>query len=666
MRILFVFDGCLITKSLPKRIKAGDIIYLFPLTSKSSVISEVIQKIKRSGCDCRILESARLINISAENLRGKYMRFVADFPKQFRHRSRDLKDIFAVDKQVSLWWFSRIAEKNTFKTDSFNRLAQFDAIVQIIKKEKIERIISGCQSEKLNNALYDYTRKNRINFRTCATKAINRFKRGIREAQKLPYLKHVIILLYFIINNLWRTREIKREIGPMRRAVGPEADPLLIFTCYPNIDEPAARSGVFKNKFYTRLQEALENNKQNIIWIAIYEYFNIPFKKSLEYAKSFIKNGYAIYFVEEFNSLGAQVRAFFKMLKTGLRFLALQRRIRAAHDLGDYNIYPLFKDDWYSSFVGETGYSGVLHYYIFRDTFKRLRVRRCLYLCEMQSWEKALISARDAVDHTLLLLGYQSGTVSRMLLNYFNDPKEMAGDSRYAIPWPDKIICNGRLPYGYMKESGWPEERLSIVEAIRFIHFKKYRERKWEEKKNIVLLAFSISPEESSSILNVVYEAFKDRPEIEVWLQPHPSLRLQSVFELSGIPMKGQPFKINGGTLSDALLKARVVIAGESSVSIEAIACGCEVVIVNVPEWISMSPLKNIESGIVRSVSSPQELRTTIIDIFQNKQDSRLHAQEAEKIIGEFFYLNQESDAPQRFLSLLGVRTKEGAFAKVV
>jgi surface carbohydrate biosynthesis protein (TIGR04326 family) len=272
----------------------------------------------------------------------------------------------------------------------------------------------------------------------------------------------------------------------------------------------------------------------------------------------------------------------------------------------------------------------------------------------MAEWEKALICAKKATGSGIDLYGYQHGTVSRMLLNYFNDPCEIFDSGPYAMPQPDKIICNGHLPYDYMRESGWPEEKLSVVETLRYNHLIKVLETKWNKKKDVILLAFSISAEESSAILTVACEAFKDAGDREIWVKSHPFLDLNKVFKLAGILPEDLPFQIKEGPIEDFLADARVIVSGESGVTIEALAFGCEVVIVNVPEWINMSPLRYVKTDMVRVAGSPEELKRAVDDVFAKEYRRETYAVEAGKIINDFFCLDKSSNIPSRFLKLLG------------
>ena len=654
MHALFVFDEYLIVKKMPSLFGKGDTIYLFPLTSKYSLRDAVIEKLKSTGCDIQTLPSSQLINASASGLRQEYLRFVAEFPGKVQREGRDLKEIFAIDGYVSLWWFSLIAEKNTFKSDSFNRLSQLDSIISVTKRERIEKIIFGCRSGKLKDALGEYLCKNDIKFQDLPTNRVRSLKMRVKGYQKFLYLKHIVILVYIAIRTLLRTRLMKRRIGFLNRSISKKINPLLFLTPYPNIDESLAKEGVFKNRSYVHLQEALEERNRDIVWIAMYEnYTAISFKKSLEYAKRFIENGYTIFFLEEFNSFGKQIKAFFGVIKSGFKFLKLKKDIYRAHSFRDYNIYPIFKDDWHSSFIGVTGYRGSIHYYMFKSMLNQIKAEICLYHCEMLEWEKALISARDASGIKIALYGYQSAGVSKMLLNYFNHSREISNSGSYCLPQPDKIICNGRMPYARMKESGWPEEKLLIAEALRYNYIKKTMRQKWNGKKDIVALAFSINVIESSSILNVVCNSLKDVKDIEVWLKPHPALNIEQVLTLSGISAEDFSFQVKNGSLEEVLSEARIVIASQSTTSVEALAYGCDVIIVNIPEWINMALLQDVRSKVVRTVSSSEDLRRAVINIFKEEYKPEIHAAERLRIINDFFHLDQNSDTPKVFLELL-------------
>jgi len=653
MRTLLVFDEYFIVEKLAKAFKKADEVYLFSLTSRRQIIAAVNGRLNKIGCNIHLIPSAKMINDSVESLRDQYMRFIADLPKRIRCKTKNLKEIFAIDQYASLWWLSLIAEKNPYKSDAFNRFAQLDAIVNIVKGENIKKVIFSADGEKLRVALREYSQLNSIEFNLLPIKIIKRLRRCVREFQGMFYLKHTLLMFFFAIRFFIRTWKLQKKVAGLART--PSTDnSLCIVTAYPYFDLSMAQKGIFKNSFCKHLQESLENNGQTITWILNYVPNNsMSFDESLNYAKQFIKNGYNIFFPDEFITIGIQIKAMLRMFINGLKFIKIEKDTRQAHAFRGYNFYSILKDDWYSSFVGHIGYFGILKYNIFKKIIRKFKSKACLYYCEMHAWEKALIFARNAVRSETILFGYQSGSVSRMLLNYFNHPSELLDHRRYSMPLPEKIICNGQLPYNYMKESGWPSERLLVAEAIRYNHLKESLKAKVRKKRNVILLAFSISPEENSSILNIAYESFKEIDNKEVWVKLHPFLNFRKLLELSGISEKSFPFIVKQGSIENFLPEARVVIVGQSGVALEALAFGCEIIIVNIPEWINMSPLKHVKSPMIKTVNSTDELKEAVVSIFREEDNPKLHAVETKKIINNFFYLKQDSNFPEKFLELL-------------
>ncbi|MBF0403300.1 hypothetical protein [Candidatus Magnetominusculus xianensis] len=625
----------------------ADKVFLFSLTSKKHVSDSYIRLLQAIGCTFEIIDSSKAINESALSMRDMYIRLIAKLPVKVKNKGSDLKEIFAVGQHASLWWFSLVAEKNTHKSDTLTRLSQLDAITEAIKRYNINKIIITCSSSRLKSALTGYASEKNILIDNSNKHHNN------TAAKAKSIIKQITGILYYFIYSLYTSMTMKREFASVQREPVDD-NALMLLTYYPNIDIAQAKKGIFADKNYMKLQTMLTAAGSAITWIALYVESNaITKEEAIRSAKTFIKNGSRIYFLDEFNSLWTHLSSLVTMFFSALKFILLEKNIKAAHVIKDYNMYALVKDDWYSSFMGIAGYQGLVYYKTFKRLLSTIKARKYLYLLEHQAWEKAFISAKKALGLTPPVLGSQSGTVSQMLLNFFNDPSEIRDTGRYSLPKPDIIICNGQHPYSFMLGSGWPQEKLYIAEAVRYSYLIKYLEAEFIRTEKIVLLACSISIYESSSMLNVLYEALNNEPGIEVWIKPHPFLQIEKLFQYSGIEMKSCSFKIINEPIGTLLQRARVVVVGESSVCIEAIAFGCDVFIVNSPEWISMSPLTKTRASMINTVSSADELKRQAVRIFMEQHDTLRHRTEAKRIINEFFYFSEPVDSVQRFFDLV-------------
>lgn len=430
----------------------------------------------------------------------------------------------------------------------------------------------------------------------------------------------------------------------------------MIITYYPNLDISLAEKGIFKNAYCGQLQETQVFKDLKVPWIALYvPQKSISLKKALSYAEEFIKKGEIFYFLEEFSSIKIQLLVLAKMLHTGLKFKKYEQNIRRANQLNGYSCYDIFKDDWYASFVGHAGYSGILYYNIFKNLLNKIKAEKCMYFCEMQAWEKALICAKKDLGNNVELIAYQHATISRMLLNYFNDPSEIKNEKKYSYPKPDKLVCNGLIPYEYMKDCGWPEGRLDIAEAIRYDHLKNLKQENLDKKKDVALIICSINAEESNAIISIVEDAFAEDNDVDIWIKPHPFLDMKRVIEISNNFKGDKRITTRNDDIKALCLESKVVIVGESSVSLQAMALGCHVVIVKVPEIMCMSPLKQIESNLISSVNSADELRREVKRLIKIKKDMIKVGDEASVIINKFFLLNENNKFPERLVNLLGI-----------
>ncbi len=654
MNHLLVYDDSVLTDHVgygPGR--PGDMFLLVPLTSSVRISSALRRRLLDGDAKIEMASSGDLLNNAADRVRGKYIEFIAELPDRIQWNSVDLKRLFALDKHVSLWWFSLVAEKNTFKSESFNRLAQMDMLVDLIARGGIQTVWFGCCADPLRDALKEYCRAKRIGFKVLPTRCRQGVKFRFQSVRRLRFLKHLVVLFYQALKFLLRTLLVRRALrGIARTPHSPDA--LTCVTYYPTIDTVAGREGIFKNKYYVNLQEALESRQKRITWVLMY--VGNPFMslaESLEYARRFLDKGYAMYFLEEFCTLRGQFSALLRMLVSGLRFLRLRKIIRQAHTLNGYNFYPLFADDWYSSFVGTTGFHGIMYYTTFHSLFSRLRVAKCLYPCEMHAWEKALIHARNSVSRSTKLYAYQHGTLSRMLLNYFNAPSEIRTRGALSMAQPDRILCTGQVPFEHLRESGWPEKCLTIVEAIRYSYLRDSLVSAQSQKRNAVLVPLSLSAVEGRALLSAASEAFRDWDGAEIWIKPHPFLGMTGLGVSPNSPGWNPRFQIKLQPIEELLPYVKVAIVGESGVSLESLAFCTKIVLVNVPEFINMSPLRGVKSEMVETISSIEALRKAVESVMNSKWDAAKFHAEARKVVTDYFCLGSGSDLPARFLRVL-------------
>jgi|ETNmetMinimDraft_20_1059909.scaffolds.fasta_scaffold07347_2 surface carbohydrate biosynthesis protein (TIGR04326 family) len=663
MKILFVFDDKIrVNKINLKDLGEIKVAYLFPLTSKTSVMNKVKGVLDDKKIRVEILNTSSIINQSADEIRNLYIKFIAELPERLRIKDRNLREYFATpDKIASLWWFSLVAEKNTIKSDSFNKMSQLHSIAKYAKKINAGHILYGATCNRLKKSLISYSHSKAITFQKIPTKLPHTLREVLYNFQGFCSLKHFLIALYTMYKMLSRAVVIKIKLRNIRKTKILK-NPILIITQYPYIDIKAAMKGTFRNKYYPLLQEELERERRDIVWLAVYtQNNNITFNEALGYAEQFVKNGYNFYFLDEFLDFKDIISVVQTYVLGCFKFLKIRKNIPELHffEEVDYNFFLLLKEEWYSSYVGSVAISGIVQYEKFKNIFGKHHFGdTCLYYFENHAWEKAMICARDHGKNNLKLLGYQHSTVARMLLNYFNHKSETSEEKvSFPLPKPDKIICNGNIPFNYMKESGWPDEYLCIAEAIRYNNIKYVNRIPWVSKKDIFLIALSIGFEESVVLLNFIYEGFmtyNSTNSFKIWIKPHPFLNIKRVLENTNIDFENTSFEIKEDPIENLLSMAKVVLAGgESGVSLEALAFGCKVISLNLPEGINMSSLRNVQSDCVIVASSSKELISIVNKQIFKLFDDNGSYKERESIMHNFFYLNTNIAKPEKLLKCI-------------
>lgn len=414
----------------------------------------------------------------------------------------------------------------------------------------------------------------------------------------------------------------------------------LFVTYFPFFDEEQLKRGRFIDKYYQPIQNALERKQERFAWLAlIVRTDDFDWGKSIALGRQVNEWGYSLYFFDEWLTLQDFFAIFGQHIRLSTKFLSKVPIISREFNYPDTdrNIWQIFKKDWYNSFCGMTLFQGLAYHRLFNRIFSRLRKNTVVtYIAEMHAWEKALnIAAREKKG--LKVIGIQHTIVPLLLLNYFNHKTELRfPDGPSTVPKPDYLACVGKIPVKLFRDSGWEEKRVFVLGAIRFQHYKKCLKRKtpWRDRENKVVVALSISPEESKEVLFYVYHAFKDQKKYRVIIKGHPFCPVRPLVESLGIRLDKNVFKIVETPLSELLPAAKAMIVTESSATLESIACQCPVIVPLLPNMVDMNPLSGI-SDLPIYVTSPEELKIVVEKIMGGKK-SHLSFEECKTFIENY------------------------------
>ncbi len=650
MNALYIFDGTADHErfiSSLKRIKGQKKLILCPLTIDQDIICSAYMGMQREKWEVQVVDFTELFNKTAFLIRDEYLRFISEFANRPIFGGKNLKEYFKFpSKNFSVWWFSLVAEKNTLKTDSYHRLVKILSILDIQNTYACKDVWYDVNDREIYDMLRDQEK-------------IKGFKsRNLRKTgsnpPRLPMLLD-ILLNSFIYFNMQFTKLLMiklRMAGLNARKEVLNKSKFLLVTYFPLIDREQLTQRKFINRYYLPLQRALERKYRNrFIWLGMnVNLDDYDWNESTKLGKRINKWGYPFYFSEEWLTFRDLCLVFLEYACISLRFFSKSSHLSREFKYLDINIWRIFKKDWYESFYGSVLIQGIVHYHLFSRLFGKLDEKTTvIYFYEMHAWEKALNIAA-AEKNVSEVIGIQHTSVPLLLLNYFNHFTELEDEGFIqTVPKPNYLACVGKIPRKLFLESGWDQNKIFILGALRFQHFKRYLERviPWSSRENKIIVALSIEPKESRELLTYVYHAFRNQAGYKVLIKAHPAMPVQSIMASLNIRLDSDIFEIAVTPLYKLLPTSKAMIVTGSSASLEGIACQCPIIIPRLISAIDMNPFSNI-SNLPVYVSSPGELKKITDDII-NRNDSPLNYEECKKFILDYFeFLGSDEDFLER------------------
>ncbi len=161
-----------------------------------------------------------------------------------------------------------------------------------------------------------------------------------------------------------------------------------------------------------------------------------------------------------------------------------------------------------------------------------------------------------------------------------------------------------------MEPSGYPG--LTEVEAIRHLYVSRFLEQSYTRRdKPVLLVAGTGFADETTSLLSMLYAALPDSTSLGIWIKPHPSQPVGTLLEGINIDVQESGYKVVEQPIPELFPDVTAVMTASSSIAVEALAFGCEVIVPFFSDYICMNPLVGI-CEYYHSVFSPEDLRSVV------------------------------------------------------
>jgi len=497
-------------------------------------------------------EIAGLLQEAARSLRQPYIDYIGKLSRE---------------KNSLRWWASSLSEKSPFNSKTFLHACYIRICMYILKKYPDKSFVFFIEKGTIRRALLKNMPVTEFENMRDTRESISE---GLEDLKKLVLHKGWFLLssIYYIF--------MAKYVYRMRKRVETQKQPLtLIFTW---VDRRSFdKEGVYRETYFGKLPDYLKTNGKNVAFVS-HVLGTASYREILDkMAKS--ENVFLV--PHAFLSISDVVRVFFATLGNMPKKTIYPRFEEL--EISDL-IHDDLKNSWSSARVA---FDLLLHHFVRRLKERHVTIDTAIYPFENQTWEKVLCTAMRRFYPSTYLIAYQHSTVYTMLLNYFFSKQEID-----IIPFPDKVITNGRHPKRLFIESGYPAGKVVEGGAIRYEYLleAKASERREKGGKPLVLVAPSISESEAIELIWKVLGAFESCREYRILIKCHPDMPFGIISKRLNVGLPAH-FTLSDKPVAKLLKETDVLLYTSSTTSVEAMAAGIPVVHVASDFYLDLDPL---------------------------------------------------------------------------
>ena len=587
-----------ITNSFDSTYDSPELVYTWNGYSESSSQKSILKFIEKSGDD----------------LRNRYLKFIHDLG-EFEYQNCKIREYLQVNELPSLWWMSLMVEKSPWKSPSIIDSIRAIAIEEIIKNELPKKVLLRVNNKDLARTLEDLCDKLNISFKWQPSKS-NFFKNILLLDSTNSFLSKIqgLIYLFYYFISRWTFRK-KSYLKQLL-----DNNSIFFSSYFYNLDLNLAKKGDYFSRQWGGLPGYL--NQEGYKTFHLENYLKSPEIYSPNIAKKILNslnekkklNYHA--FLDQHLSLKmffSILLAYFKIIYKSINYRYLKSAFNV--ESSELNLWPLVKEDWFSSVHGKTTVANLIWIHLFEKHLKEIPFQKVgFYLCENMGWEKALIKAWRNNKHGTLVAVPHS-TIRFWDLRYFSHPEINIQSDHYSIPMPDYFALNGEMAWESFIKNKYAESMLLKSEALRYQFIAEYNTKEpinrsaranMNRLKKDILILGDFTEKQTNFMLKEVESVIDEfNFSASYTLKPHPVSTInESQYPSLNLLITRQP-------LQDIVDDFDIIFASNTtSASLDCFLMGKRVIIFLDGNNLNFSPLRNIDN--VSFVSNAKELYTEL------------------------------------------------------
>lgn len=572
----------------------------------------------------------KFIDENSDRLRSKYLKFIRDLGDS-KLGSQSVTELMAFDESFSLWWMSLLAEKSPFKSSRVLDCLRLFALEEVFENQAPESLEFYSADEKLSSILEKFCQSQKISYKFFKVKKTFRTDKNLFINFVPHWLSAVLYLVFFVVSRwVLKRKPLKQKLNSNR---------VVIVTNFFNLDPDRLK----ENSFYPKQWEALPDflNTMGVGVNFLHHFLYSPEIRNPETAnhileKIILNSGSNTHqFIDGAISIKVLARVLWKWLALVKRLLFLRSVNKVfVPERSKFNFWPILKDEWTASLVGKPVIQNLFWLELFSEILKNLPSQKlCLYLCENQPWEMALVSAWK--KHKLgEIVAVPHSTVRFWDLRYFYDPRVFCPNLKYQIPVADKIAVNGEMAYKNFIEGGISSRILYKVEALRYQYLAKHNnlvvsrdDGKFGLSNSKILILGDYKKESTLKMLALLDKATRmSNKNFSFTIKPHP------VCQILPADAPNLHLEVTRDSIESIISSFDIVfVSNTTSASLDAYLAGKSVVVYLDEDDFNFSPLRGV-SG-VWFVSDEKELEFAL-SLPRTLEDKRQ--------VKDFFWVNSE------------------------
>lgn len=544
---------------------------------------------------------------NGDDLKRRFLSFIRQVGEE-KIAGKSTIEHLRIASDFSYWWMTLFACKRWNDSSNIIETVRLLALENILREIEPAKVLLATDHVEVESIIRKWCAQNKIGFESNPVlgslapdrKRKRRFITGVLRA--IPTL----------------AREVARRIRAPKRTIPPNSSTdIVLFDFFSRFDAVEALSGKFRSGFWGGLVDHFENAGRKTIFLHKFAaVIHMPRRSKTRRVLAGLNSTSR---TSQHFLLDAQLspRVVIKAVRIYLRLLRLRFRIRKIkHSFSppgsQLNLWILFKNEWLDSLSGSTAVLHSLAISELDDTIVSIpSCRTAIYLMENQPWEMALVQLWNS-RRSEPIVGVPHSTIRYWDLRYFFAPGDFASEESSRPPIPSTIAVNGQAALKTLAASGYPNERISEVEALPYLYLSDVRSaidsKEITATMKLLVLGDFFSNQNHALLTMLQSSLLLTSRHISITVKPHPLCPIErDEFSLSHWQYDSRP-------LVEQLSECDAVLGTNgTSASAEAYQCGIPVITVLNGETFNFSPLRNVIGSLF--VSSADQLARVLDDI---------------------------------------------------